>query len=53
MAFIRHIAIASKDPAGTAEFYKQHFDLKELYRRPRTPATMASGSATATSISPS
>ena len=35
MAFIRHVAIASKDPAGTAEFYKKHFDLKELYRRPR------------------
>jgi len=34
MAFIRHIAIASKDPAGTAEFYKQHFDLKELFRQP-------------------
>ena len=34
MAFIRHVAIASKDPAGTAEFYKKHFDLKELYRRP-------------------
>jgi catechol 2,3-dioxygenase-like lactoylglutathione lyase family enzyme len=35
MAFIRHVAIASKDPAGTAEFYKQHFDLKELYRQPK------------------
>jgi catechol 2,3-dioxygenase-like lactoylglutathione lyase family enzyme len=35
MAFIRHVAIASKDPAGTAEFYKKQFDLKELYRRPR------------------
>jgi len=35
MASIRHVAIASKDPAGTAEFYKKHFDLKELYRRPR------------------
>ena len=34
MAFIRHVAIASKDPAGTAEFYKKHFDLKELYRSP-------------------
>jgi catechol 2,3-dioxygenase-like lactoylglutathione lyase family enzyme len=34
MAFIRHIAIASKDPAGTAEFYKKHFDLTELYRNP-------------------
>ena len=34
MAFIRHIAIASKDPAATAEFYKQHFDLKELFRNP-------------------
>ncbi len=31
MAFIRHVAIASKDPAATAEFDKQHFDLKELY----------------------
>jgi catechol 2,3-dioxygenase-like lactoylglutathione lyase family enzyme len=35
MAFIRHVAIASKDPAGTAEFYKKHFDLKELYRQPK------------------
>ena len=35
MASIRHIAIASKDPAGTAEFYKKHFDLKELYRQPK------------------
>jgi catechol 2,3-dioxygenase-like lactoylglutathione lyase family enzyme len=35
MAFIRHIAIASKDPASTAEFYKKHFDLKELYRQPK------------------
>jgi hypothetical protein len=34
MAFIRHIAIASEDPAGTAEFYKKHFDLKELFRNP-------------------
>jgi catechol 2,3-dioxygenase-like lactoylglutathione lyase family enzyme len=35
MARIKHIAIASQDPAGTAEFYKKHFDLKELYRQPR------------------
>ena len=35
MARIKHVAISSKDPAGTAEFYKKHFDLKELYRRPR------------------
>ena len=35
MAFIRHVAVASKDPAGTAEFYKKHFDLKELYRQPK------------------
>jgi catechol 2,3-dioxygenase-like lactoylglutathione lyase family enzyme len=35
MAFIRHVAIASKDPAATAEFYKKHFDLKELYRQPK------------------
>jgi DNA transformation protein len=35
MAFIRHVAIASKDPASTAEFYKKHFDLNELYRQPK------------------
>ena len=35
MAFIRHIAVASKDPAATADFYKKHFDLKELYRQPK------------------
>jgi len=35
MARIKHVAISSKDPAGTAEFYKKHFDLKELYRQPR------------------
>ena len=35
MAFIRHVAIASKDPAATAEFYKKHFELKELYRQPK------------------
>jgi catechol 2,3-dioxygenase-like lactoylglutathione lyase family enzyme len=34
MALIKHIAIASKDPAATAEFYKKHFDLTELFRRP-------------------
>jgi catechol 2,3-dioxygenase-like lactoylglutathione lyase family enzyme len=34
MAFIRHVATANKDPAGTAEFYQQHFDLKELFRQP-------------------
>jgi catechol 2,3-dioxygenase-like lactoylglutathione lyase family enzyme len=34
MARIKHIAIASHDPAGTADFYKKHFDLKELYRQP-------------------
>ena len=35
MACIRHVAIVSKDPASTAEFYKQHFDLKELFRQPK------------------
>jgi catechol 2,3-dioxygenase-like lactoylglutathione lyase family enzyme len=34
MARIRHIALATDDPARTAEFYKQHFGLTELYRRP-------------------
>ena len=35
MAYIRHIAIASKDPAATADFYKKHFDMKELFRQPK------------------
>jgi catechol 2,3-dioxygenase-like lactoylglutathione lyase family enzyme len=34
MARIRHIALVTGDPAKTAEFYKQHFGLTELYRRP-------------------
>jgi len=34
MAFIRHIAIASENPAEAAEFYKKHFDMKELWRKP-------------------
>ena len=29
MAKLRHIAIATKDPKATAEFYKKHFDMKE------------------------
>ena len=33
-ARIRHIALATDDPAKTAEFYKQHFGLTELYRQP-------------------
>ena len=34
MARIKHIALVTDDPAETAEFYKQHFGLTELYRRP-------------------
>jgi catechol 2,3-dioxygenase-like lactoylglutathione lyase family enzyme len=34
MARIRHIALVTDDPAKTAEFYKEHFGLTELYRRP-------------------
>jgi catechol 2,3-dioxygenase-like lactoylglutathione lyase family enzyme len=34
MARIKHIALVTDDPAKTAEFYKQHFGLTELYRRP-------------------
>lgn len=34
MARIRHIALVTDDPAKTAEFYKAHFGLTELYRRP-------------------
>ena len=33
-ARIRHIALVTDDPAKTAEFYKDHFGLTELYRRP-------------------
>ena len=32
MAKIRHIAIATKDPVATAEFYKKAFDFKEIAR---------------------
>lgn len=32
MAYIRHIGIASRNPAEAAEFYKKHFDMKELWR---------------------
>ncbi|MGH7031139.1 MAG: VOC family protein, partial [Stellaceae bacterium] len=34
MARIRHIALVTDEPAKTAEFYKEHFGLTELYRRP-------------------
>jgi catechol 2,3-dioxygenase-like lactoylglutathione lyase family enzyme len=34
MARIKHIALVTDDPVKTAEFYKQHFGLTELYRRP-------------------
>ena len=36
MARIKHIALVTDDPVATAEFYKQHFGLTELYRRPST-----------------
>ncbi len=32
MAKIRHIALATKDPEGTAEFYKKAFGFKEIAR---------------------
>ena len=34
MARIKHIALVTDDPVKTAEFYKEHFGLTELYRRP-------------------
>ena len=34
MARIKHIALVTDDPVATAEFYKRHFGLTELYRRP-------------------
>jgi len=36
MARIKHIALVTDDPVATAEFYKEHFGLTELYRRPST-----------------
>jgi catechol 2,3-dioxygenase-like lactoylglutathione lyase family enzyme len=36
MARIKHIALVTDNPAKTAEFYKEHFGLTELYRRPST-----------------
>jgi catechol 2,3-dioxygenase-like lactoylglutathione lyase family enzyme len=35
MAFIRHIAITTQNPVATAEFYKKHFGMTELYRQPK------------------
>jgi len=34
MARIKHIALATEDPAKTAEFYMEVFGLKELHRKP-------------------
>jgi catechol 2,3-dioxygenase-like lactoylglutathione lyase family enzyme len=34
MARIKHIALVTDNPVETAEFYKKHFGLTELYRRP-------------------
>ena len=34
MARIKHIALATEDPAKTAAFYKENFGLKELHRKP-------------------
>jgi catechol 2,3-dioxygenase-like lactoylglutathione lyase family enzyme len=34
MARIKHIALATEDPAKTADFYKQTFGLTELRREP-------------------
>ena len=40
MAKLRHIALATKDPESTAEFYKQAFEFKEVGR---TDSPLASG----------
>src|ERR1700733_12267423 len=34
MAKLRHIAIATKDPVKTAEFYKKAFEFREIARTP-------------------
>ena len=35
MARIKHIALATRDPVKTAEFYKEVFGLQELHRQPK------------------
>ena len=35
MAFIRHIAIRARIRSRTADFYKKHFEMKELFRQPK------------------
>ena len=34
MARIKHIALATEDPAKTAAFYMENFGLQELHRKP-------------------
>ena len=43
MARIRHIAIASKDPAKAAEFFKSALGWKEVARRGQAPAAAKPG----------
>ena len=43
MARIRHIALTTKNPSQTAEFYKQAFGLKELRRSPNSAVFLTDG----------
>ena len=43
MARIKHIALTTKDPAKTAEFYKAAFGLKELRRSPNGAVFLTDG----------
>ncbi len=43
MPRIRHIALTTKEPAKTAEFYKEAFGLKELRRSPNGAVFLTDG----------
>ncbi len=43
MARIKHIAITTKEPVKTAEFYKSAFGLKELRRSPNGAVFLSDG----------
>ena len=51
MARLRHIAIATKDPAKTAAFYQKVFGLKFVKQVPDSPAAAACSCPTGISTS--
>ena len=43
MPRIKHIALTTKDPSGTAAFYKQAFGLQEIRRSPNGAVFLTDG----------